>query len=55
MSEEKTLCIVCAWRESCQKKYSFSTSGNTKCPDYTRDLSLPKEEKEGREKDTRHA
>jgi hypothetical protein len=29
--------------EKCQKKYSFSSSGGTKCPDYTRDLNLPKE------------
>jgi hypothetical protein len=42
-NEEKTLCVVCAWRENCQKKYSFSSSGNSKCPDYTRDMQLPKE------------
>lgn len=42
--EEKTLCVVCAWRETCQKKFSFSSSGNVKCPDYTRDLTLPKDE-----------
>jgi hypothetical protein len=40
---EKTICVVCAWRETCQKKYSFSSSGTTKCPDYTRDLNLPKD------------
>ncbi|MGA3084329.1 MAG: hypothetical protein ABSE95_05990 [Thermodesulfobacteriota bacterium] len=41
--EEITICVVCAWRETCQKKYSFSSSGGTKCPDYTRDLTLPKD------------
>jgi len=41
--EEKTIRVVCAWREKCQKKYSFSASGGMKCPDYTRDLNLPKE------------
>jgi hypothetical protein len=41
--EERTICVVCAWRETCQKKYSFSSSGGTKCPDYTRDLKLPKD------------
>jgi hypothetical protein len=41
--EEPTICVVCAWRENCQKKYAFSSSGGTKCPDYTRDLKLPKE------------
>jgi len=44
--DEKTLCVVCAWRETCQKKFSFSSSGNVKCPDYTRDLTLPKEKDE---------
>jgi hypothetical protein len=41
--EEKTICVVCAWRGDCQKKYSFSSSGGAKCPDYTRDLKLSKE------------
>jgi hypothetical protein len=41
--EERTICVVCAWRETCQKKYSFSSSGGTKCPDYSRDLTLPKD------------
>jgi hypothetical protein len=40
--EEPTLCVVCAWRENCQKKFAFSSSGGTKCPDYSRDLKLPK-------------
>lgn len=44
--DERTLCIVCAWRETCQKKFSFSSSGNVKCPDYTRDLRLPQEDKD---------
>lgn len=43
VSEDKTICVVCAWRETCQKKYSFSSSGGTKCPDYTRDVKFPKE------------
>jgi len=43
ITDERTICVVCAWRETCQKKYSFSSSGGTKCPDYTRDLTLPKD------------
>jgi hypothetical protein len=50
VSEEKTICVVCAWRENCQKKYSFSSSGGMKCPDYTRDLKLPKEIDKTRER-----
>lgn len=37
---ERTICSVCAWRGTCQKKYSFDQSGSAKCPDYTRDLTL---------------
>jgi hypothetical protein len=36
----RTICSVCAWRGTCQKKYSFDQSGSAKCPDYTRDLTL---------------
>jgi len=50
--EEKTICVVCAWRETCQKKYSFSSSGVMKCPDYTRDLKLPTNNDKTREKKT---
>jgi hypothetical protein len=55
VSEEKTICLVCAWRENCQKKYSFSSSGGTKCPDYTRDLNLPKDNENKIEKKKPHA
>lgn len=37
---ERTVCSVCAWRGTCQKKFSFDQSGSAKCPDYTRDLTL---------------
>jgi hypothetical protein len=37
---ERTICSVCAWRGTCQKKYTFDQSGSAKCPDYTRDLTL---------------
>ncbi|MFP3868766.1 MAG: hypothetical protein ACLFUU_11500 [Desulfobacteraceae bacterium] len=31
------ICLTCAWRETCQKKFSFT---GTYCPDYTRDVSV---------------
>jgi len=35
----KTICVICAWRETCQKK--FSVSGNdTRCVDFVKDLSI---------------
>jgi hypothetical protein len=40
----KTICVVCAWRETCQKKFSISAR-DIKCADYVKDLSI-KEEKE---------
>ena len=46
-SEDKTICAVCAWRKDCKKKYSFRTSGSTRCPDYTRDMTIPREEEDG--------
>jgi len=42
-SEDRTICVVCAWRENCQKKFTFSSSGSARCPDYTRDMTIPRE------------
>ena len=39
------ICVVCAWRENCQKKYSIAKSGTVNCPDFTRDLSIRSGEK----------
>jgi len=47
MTDERTICAVCAWRKDCLKKFSFDTSGPVKCADYCRDLTLPAEEAEG--------
>jgi hypothetical protein len=41
---EITICAVCAWRATCQKKFSMS-GRDTRCADYVKDLSI-KEEKE---------
>ncbi|MCB2185409.1 MAG: hypothetical protein KQJ78_03255 [Deltaproteobacteria bacterium] len=42
----RTMCAVCAWRETCKKKFSYEQGGTVKCPDYTRDASLPPEPEE---------
>lgn len=39
----KTYCSVCAWRKTCQKRFTMK---DRICPDFTRDLSLPKDEEE---------
>lgn len=43
---KNTICVVCAYRENCQKK--FSAQGARNCPDFERDLSIKEvtEEKE---------
>ncbi|MBW1645348.1 MAG: hypothetical protein JRJ56_03325 [Deltaproteobacteria bacterium] len=35
-----SLCVVCAWRENCRKKFNLPP-GEAHCPDFSRDLSLP--------------
>lgn len=49
MSGEMHICGICAWRRECQKKYKLAKDNfiGSRCPDYTRDLSikaLPEEE-----------
>lgn len=41
----RTKCAVCAWREACTKKFKLK-EGSLHCPDYTRDVTLPKEDDE---------
>ncbi len=47
---DKTICVICAWRATCQKKFSIS-GRDMKCSDFVRDVSI-KEEKEFEETDT---
>lgn len=44
MSDEKTICLVCAWREQCQKRFSLPTGA--KCADFVKDVSFKSEEEE---------
>jgi len=37
LQQEPLICLVCAWRETCLKKYSF-TGGQ--CLDFTRDVTV---------------
>jgi hypothetical protein len=52
MGDEQTICVVCAWRQTCNKKFSMDGSTTTRCPDYTRDVTLrgpsPEQEEEGK-------
>lgn len=49
MADTKEICVICAWRATCQKKFSIS-GRDIKCPDFVRDLSLTS--KEGKEPDS---
>lgn len=48
MTSADRYCAICAWREDCSKRFSIKTDsmGNVYCPDFTRDLSIKKREKE---------
>jgi hypothetical protein len=43
------ICAICAWRATCQKKFSVSGK-DVRCPDFSKDVSLEKGEKGGEEK-----
>lgn len=45
MSEDKVLCIVCAWRATCQKQ--FSMKAGQKCPEFVRDVTIKEISEEG--------
>ena len=36
-SQDPSICLVCAWRETCAKKYSFT---GQHCLEFTRDITL---------------
>jgi hypothetical protein len=43
MSHQKqTICLVCAWREHCVKRFNMGTSETLFCPDFSEDLILRK-------------
>lgn len=46
MSNSQTqFCAVCAWRETCAKKFCVP-DGGARCPDFTRDISIKDKEQE---------
>jgi len=42
MGMEKRLCVICAWRQHCQKRFTVTYDGllNIHCPDFTRDYTI---------------
>ena len=45
MESKKEICVLCAWRESCQKKFSISGK-DLRCADFVRDLLIKEQQKE---------
>jgi hypothetical protein len=54
MKPKQEICILCAWRENCSKKFSIS-GRDIRCPDFVRDLNIKEDEategEAGREKE----
>lgn len=51
MSSTREICVVCAWRATCQKR--FSMKAGQRCPEFVRDITIreePVEEKPTEEK-----
>ncbi len=40
MSDDRSICVICAWRQTCTKKFSMDGATTTRCLDYTRDVTL---------------
>ena len=57
MENNRTICVMCAWRQTCNKKFSMDGATTTRCPEYTRDVTLkrPDEEKEDDKKRNENA
>jgi len=49
MEEPKPSCSLCAYRETCNKKYSITNP--SKCLDYARDLRIPLDDDKIKEKE----
>lgn len=53
MKNEPELCVVCAWRQDCKKKFLRSQDVTLKCPDFSKDLEIKDLEKpDGKTKDS---
>ena len=49
MSGEKELCIICAWRATCQKQ--FSLKAGQRCPEFSRDFLVKDKAEEAKKEE----
>jgi len=52
MSATQTICAVCAWRETCKKKFSVSGK-DLRCAEFVKDVSIREEPSEEAKKKER--
>jgi hypothetical protein len=50
MEDNRTICVMCAWRQTCNKKFSMDGATTTRCPEYTRDVTLKQPDEEEADK-----
>lgn len=50
-AEQASLCIVCAWRKDCQKKFSRSKDVSFRCAEFTRDMTIGREKADDKKED----
>jgi hypothetical protein len=50
MNQKQPMCVICAWRATCQKQ--FSLRAGQKCPDFVRDVTIKMETEEEKNKDS---
>lgn len=51
MEGEKSICVMCAWRITCNKKFTMDGATSTRCLEYTRDVTLPSPKEDGESAD----
>lgn len=45
MSSTQLICAICAWRETCQKKFSVS-GRDLRCAEFVKDVTIKEEQEE---------
>lgn len=55
MKEEISVCVVCAWRRDCQKRFLKREGAGLRCPDFSRDVTIKDTEEDAERKDNKGA
>lgn len=49
MNQQQPMCVVCAWRATCQKQ--FSLKAGQRCPDFVKDVTVKVDEEKSEMKE----